>query len=126
MCQNEASNPLVCNVGGIPASQRHRYELLTNRLRSATRVRAELEDGYSVSIDGGTMPLQEVAEWVSLERCCCPFLTFVLEVPGRADEWALSLQGPAGVKAILAVLIRLAIPENSTPHPLKESTTTRD
>jgi hypothetical protein len=43
----------------------------------------------------------EVAEWITLERRCCSFLTFELDWAER-DGVVLSLTGGSGVKAFLA------------------------
>lgn len=36
-----------------------------------------------------------------MERLCCPFLNFQLEVNGKHKDWWLSLTGPEGVKDFL-------------------------
>jgi hypothetical protein len=43
----------------------------------------------------------EVAEWMALERLCCPFLTLELSLSGRQSNWQLALTGPEGTKAFL-------------------------
>jgi hypothetical protein len=49
-----------------------------------------------------------VAGWIAMERLCCPFLIFQLNVEANRDS-RLTLRGPAGAKAIL----REEFPENS-------------
>jgi hypothetical protein len=63
------------------------------------RERSELPYGYSYSICSNKITLSEVAEWITMERLCCPFLTFQLDVAG--DNFVLTMRGPKGVKAIL-------------------------
>lgn len=46
------------------------------------------------------MTLPEVAEWITMERLCCPFLTFQLDVKGNGDS-QLTMRGPVGAKAVL-------------------------
>ena len=51
----------------------------------------------------GHIDLRVVAEWLELERRCCPFLTFELRWAAGEDERArLTLTGPPGTKAFLA------------------------
>lgn len=70
------------------------------RLRAAVSRPRELADGHTYELDATQITLIEVAEWMTFERLCCPFLVFGLELkPGGVTE--LTLRGPAGVKAIL-------------------------
>jgi hypothetical protein len=69
---------------------------------AAVRERRELTDGYAFLIAASAVTLPEAAEWVDMERRCCPFLTIQLETPGGEDDWWLRLSGPAGAKAFLA------------------------
>jgi hypothetical protein len=90
---------LACNIKAINAQQRPRYNNLVSRLRAAMRDRSELRDGYEYALDSAKITLPEVAEWITLERLCCPFLNFQIEVAG--ETWRLTLRGPDGTKAIL-------------------------
>ena len=82
-------------------TDRPRYDHLTKRLRLAIRNRSEIRDGYRFKLDGRAFSLPEVADWISMERLCCPFLTFQLSISGNRSDWDLRLTGPAGVKALL-------------------------
>ena len=99
--QDRTSPVIACNLKAIAATERPRYNELMKRLRSAVRDRSELPDGYVFKLSGNSMPLPEVAEWISLERLCCPFLTFQLSTSGDQSDWLLKLTGPAGVKPLL-------------------------
>ena len=93
--------PLACNAKAITTAERPRYKALVAELKAAVREKRELPDGYSFRLDNGVVSLQNVAEWMGMERRCCPFLTSQLETSGsRSDSW-LTLKGPAGVKALL-------------------------
>ena len=93
---------IVCNLHAIGADERLRYSELVKRLRRAIRGSNELSDGYEFELEGDAISLPELAEWIAMERLCCPFLDFQLSVSGNLPEWRLVLTGPAGVKAILA------------------------
>ena len=107
MC-TAADVPLACNLKAISAAERPRYNDLVKRLRVAVQDRNELTDGYAYKLHTKKITLPEVAEWITMERLCCPFLTFQLDVKGSGDS-QLTLRGPAGAKAIL----REEFPENS-------------
>lgn len=99
---HDSTTPVfACNLKAISAAERPRYSDLMKRLRSATRERSELPDGYAFKVDSKTISLPEVAEWVSMERLCCPFLTLQLSASGDQADWTLKLTGPKGVKPLL-------------------------
>lgn len=91
----------VCNLKAIGATERPRYNDLMKRLRSAARDRSELPDGYAFKLDGKKITLPEVAEWIGMERLCCPFLTLQISASGAQADWLLKLTGPKGVKLLL-------------------------
>lgn len=95
-----ADPPLACNMKAISAEQRPRYNDLVKRLRAAVQDRRELADGYIYKLDTKGIGLPEIAEWITLERLCCPFLDFQLHVKGNG-ETNLSMRGPTGTKAVL-------------------------
>lgn len=94
---------LVCNRNAISAEERPRYDDLLHKLRTSIRDRRELPDGYSFRIVEQSISLKDVAEWISMERRCCPFLIFQLEVPAGHAAVRLALRGPSGAKAIVAL-----------------------
>ena len=95
-----SSDMLACNLNAIPAQTRPRYNELVKQLRSAIENRTELSDGYTYTLDSNAMSLVALAEWVTIERNCCPFLTFQIDVTAAASP-QLTLRGPAGSKPIL-------------------------
>ena len=98
---------LACNPKTIGAAARPRYEDLRRRLLSAVRDQRELARGYAFQIDARVISLPEAAEWIDMERKCCPFLTLQLEASGEQENWRLRLSGPTGVKAFLAAELAL-------------------
>ena len=92
---------IACNLTAIGLRQRPRYNDLMKRLRSAVRNQSELPNGYAYQLDQEAITWTEVAEWISREWLCCPFLKFKLSVTGQQTDWLLTLTGPEGVKALL-------------------------
>ncbi len=91
----------ACNLKAIRAAERPRYNDLMSRLRTAIRGRRELRDGFEFRLNGSTISLSDLAEWMTMERLCCPFLTFQLSVSGNQADWWLKLTGAEGVKPLL-------------------------
>lgn len=101
MVQTQPTPALACNLGAISAADRLRYAILAKRVKAAISDPRELPGGYVFTIGAAEMSLPDLAEWVSFERLCCPFLTFQIEVSGREAVWRMTLTGPTGVKSIL-------------------------
>lgn len=91
---------LVCMLDALTRAERARSAALLGELRAAMVERAELADGWAFRLrDGVSLP--GVAEWIALERRCCPFFRFQLEVDGETGPVWLRLTGN-GVKEFLA------------------------
>ncbi len=91
----------ACNLHALNAAERSRYQELRGRLLAAARERRELANGYEFRLDGDAVGLVEAAEWMDLERRCCPFLTLELAASGQEPDMWLRLTGLAGVKEFL-------------------------
>ena len=99
--QGDTASGIVCNLNAIKAADRPRYQALLARIRAAVRDRREVSNGYVFKLDNATVSLTEAAEWIEMERLCCPFLKFRLDASGSQTYWLLRLTGPKGVKALL-------------------------
>lgn len=91
----------ACDLKAISASARPRYNELVGRIRAAIRDRSEISNGYAFKVDGKVVTLPDAAEWIAMERLCCPFLTLQLSATGNEQEWTLTLTGPKGVKPLI-------------------------
>jgi hypothetical protein len=89
--------PIVCDLNAIPAEQCQGHIALTEALFAQVEERLALADGYAFRLP--TAFLQTAAQFVSLERLCCPFFDFTLKVSG--DKLWLTLSGPDGAKELL-------------------------
>jgi hypothetical protein len=111
ICAAGADSPppakLACNLKAIGAAERPRYNELVKRLRSAVKERREIPTGYVFRLDSASISLPEAADWIRLERLCCPFLTLQLETSGSQADWSLTLTGPPGVKDLLRAEFRV-------------------
>jgi hypothetical protein len=94
--------PIACDLGAISAADRPRYNELLAMLRAAAVGKRELPDGIAIQISTERMALAKIAEWISFERKCCPFLEFRIDVAPKSGPVWVSLTGRAGVKEFLA------------------------
>lgn len=96
----EDVSPVACNLNAIPLEEQARYKDLVNRLRAAIGKRTELPFGYAYQLDLASISLPELADWITLERLCCAFLNFRIELDADGSA-RLTVLGPKGVKAVL-------------------------
>ena len=103
MCgaEDRPTPPIACNLGAIAAADRPRYRDLMARLRSAIRESHELQNGYALDLDVAGISLIEVAEWMNMERLCCPFLALELGASGTRGYWTLRVTGPIEAKDLI-------------------------
>jgi hypothetical protein len=92
--------PLACRAFALDRTQRARQTELLAEVRAAVQEVRDKEDGLAFRLTADSALFQKTAEWIALERRCCPFLDFAME--WRRDEtvW-VTISGPAGVKAFL-------------------------
>ena len=101
VCCNSES-PLACDLDAISASERPRYNELRKMLAASAAGKRELPDGIAVQISTERMALAQLAEWIALERKCCPFFEFKIEVAPESGPVWLSLTGRTGVTEFLS------------------------
>lgn len=92
----------ACNLKAISAAERPRYNELVKRVRAAIRKPSETAEGFTFKLDSNAVTLPEAAEWITMERLCCPFLTLQLAAAGNQTDWTLALTGSEGAKSIIA------------------------
>ena len=94
-------SPIACDLGGLDALQRERRQALREQISPATQEVKELPDGYAFRFPAEPSLCLAAAEFVTLERLCCPFFNFVLEVEKEGGPLWLRLTGREGVKEFL-------------------------
>jgi hypothetical protein len=89
----------ACNMKALTATELPRYQELAQALRAAAQEQKELRNGYAFRLPPGS--LTAAAEWVALERKCCPFFTFELQVARDQGPVWLRITGTKGVKEFI-------------------------
>lgn len=92
------SIPVACTLSGADLARRR--DLLAN-LRAACRRIEDLDDGVRLTFDGAADTIGRVAAVIDLERACCRFLHFRLDVAPDGGPVTLTLSGPPGTAAFL-------------------------
>jgi hypothetical protein len=93
--------PLICNMGVFTSDQRQAHIQTTTELIQAVQSVEEIENGYEFRFPNESEFISKIAEFISNERLCCPFLEFNLNVVSNSNPVFLSLTGPAGTQEFL-------------------------
>lgn len=94
-------SPLVCNLGAMNAEERMRYQAVSTQVQRSVQEIVELPNGYALRHTPEASTIALVAEFIALERLCCPFLDFALEVEREGGPVWLRLTGREGVQDFL-------------------------
>jgi hypothetical protein len=97
----ERISPFACVMDAIEPNKRQQHLATPEHLfRSVNEIR-ELSNGYAFRLPNESEALLKAAEFISLEKLCCPFFGFTIEVePEGGDVW-LQLTGREGVKPFI-------------------------
>jgi len=93
--------PLACDMGVFTATQRQAHIQNTSQLIQAVQNIREVENGYEFTFPNQSEFISQIAEFISNERLCCPFLRFNLTVDTGERPIRLSLTGPLGTPEFL-------------------------
>jgi len=94
-----AEEHFACNMGAMTATERTAHAAQSRRLFDAVEERKELPDGYAFRLPADA--LTSAAGWVALERKCCPFFYFELDVASHAGPLWLRITGSKGIKPFI-------------------------
>ena len=107
-----------CDMTAIAPEQRGAHIATIERLfRSAQQVR-ELPDGYAFELPKESDVLLSAAQFIALERLCCPFFGFGIEVEREGGSVWLSFTGREGVKPFIMAEIGDHLPASIRIFPL--------
>jgi hypothetical protein len=112
----EKESPFACDMTAIAPEQRGAHlATIGNLFRSVEQV-SELSNGYNFRLPNNSETLRRAAEFIALERLCCPFFAFALEVEREAGAVYLSLTGREGVKPFIMSEISEHLPVTIQPR----------
>jgi hypothetical protein len=93
--------PIACNPAALTAEQRERQRALIGLLRADAKEVRELDDGYAFRHSPDRAVLLAIAEFVTNERLCCPFLEFGITVERDGGPVWLRITGEGEAKRVL-------------------------
>ena len=96
----QQQSPIACDMSVLSPEQREMHLSRSRDLFSSLKQIRELSNGYEFRLDESCV-IVKAAEFILLEKLCCPFLNFTLEVEAENGSVWLRLTGREGVKAFV-------------------------
>lgn len=106
----ETKSPFACDMTAIAPEQRGAHLATIKKLFRSVQSKRELPDGYAFELPNDSEVLLTAAEFILLERLCCPFFGFELQVEREGGSVWLSLVGGDGVKPFILAEIGEHLP----------------
>ena len=103
----------ACDMTAIAPEQRGAHVATIDKLFRSVQSKRELPDGYAFELPNNSDVLLTAAEFISLERLCCPFFGFELQVEREGGSIWLSLMGRDGVKPFIMAEIGEYLPAST-------------
>ena|SRR5690625_2084985 len=91
---------VACKISVFDSEERKHYDTLRKEL-TETMSAEETPNGYTFSFPNDQTLLLKIAEWISMENRCCPFIKFSLNVSGDSESIRVELTGNEDVKKLL-------------------------
>jgi hypothetical protein len=92
---------LFCDLSALDTTQREHHQANTRQLFGSVKQIEELPNGYAFSWPAEADTILKAAEFITLERLCCPFFDFALEIKREDGPLRLTLTGREGVKQFM-------------------------
>lgn len=84
----EQVSPFACDMSAIEMERRGEHMATIGELFRAVEEMRELPNGYGFMLANEPDVLLRVAQFIALEKLCCPFFGFALEVePEGGSVW---------------------------------------
>jgi hypothetical protein len=101
MKSSSQSIPLACNMNVFtPAERESHIQTATQLFQTVQRIEG-VERGYEFIFSNESVTLTKLAEFISKEQLCCPFLEFTLKMVPNYETTSLLLTGPEGTQEFL-------------------------
>ena len=89
--------PIACV---LPKAQFEERKALVDRLAQRATERKVIQSDFALRCGRESGLVSQLASFIELERACCPFLTFRIDVRAGDSVW-LELTGPAAAQEII-------------------------
>ena len=94
------------NLMAMDETQKARYRVVVKHVESAALSAEPVSGGFAIRYPADADSVVNLAEFITLERLCCPFLDFCIRLEAGGDHVELRLTGRPGVQEFLQAEIQ--------------------
>ena len=94
--------PIACSLTDVEF--RKRREGLLDEIKTGILETSEIKNGFIFSFPKDDSWILKLAEMITLERECCPFLNFKMNINANKNLFSLELSGQKGTKEFVSSL----------------------
>ena len=108
-------------MSALTPEQRELHAVVMSALFGAVVAIHPVERGFGFVLPSDAPMLVRAAEFIALERLCCPFFDFALHLPSGSGVATLRISGPDGVEPFVEAEFGRALPAGlrfPAPRPL--------
>lgn len=98
---SKTESPFACDMTAIEPEQRETHVDTIKSLFKSVEEVTELQNGYRFRLPNDSETLRRTTQFIALERLCCPFFAFSVDVEAEGGATWLSLTGREGVKRFI-------------------------
>lgn len=91
----------ACDMSAMAPHERRDHQNVVREIFSAVSAIDDVADGYAFEVPATAELLVRTGEFLTLERLCCPFLSFTIKLPPSAASFRLLVTGPEGVRPFI-------------------------
>jgi hypothetical protein len=107
----EKESPLACDMTAIAPEQRGEHLATIERVFRSVETVREMPNGCAFRLPNESEMLATIGRFIALERLCCPFFGFGVEVEREVGAVWLSITGREGVKPFIMAEIGEHLPK---------------
>ncbi|MGH9979389.1 MAG: hypothetical protein ACRD8Z_26670 [Nitrososphaeraceae archaeon] len=101
---HEEGSGFICKLSGNMKAKRY---LEFRKLFDKVQAMSDLDNGYAFSFQSSNRLINQITEFIKLERECCPFFTFELKFENNSGPLWLRISGPVGAKNFIKSLMAI-------------------
>ncbi len=96
-----------CDLTALTAEERKRYQEFEKLLHLKVRSISEQDNGYTLSFPMSSENFLLIAEFVTYESRCCPFLSFSISANSGDEDGSLAISSAPDAKPFIAAELGL-------------------
>ena len=108
----DTTEEFACDLFALTDAEREHHVAMSTALFGSMAEARELEHGYAMRLPDAPDTLLKLADFIALDRKCCPFFHFRVDVEPHGGPVWLTITGADGVKEPLKAELLGLLPDD--------------